>query len=97
MSFTLNPDTVAAGGVVGSMPNEFSFDVALDGPAPAGGVQVDIFFEQNLVLSVFVAEGQTTGSQTLTLPGEQPLGDYQLEARLGDVSLTAVLHVVPGA
>ncbi len=38
-----------------------------------------------------------TGSQTLGMPGEQPLGDFPLEAKLGEVSLTAVLHVVPGA
>jgi Galactose oxidase, central domain len=96
VSFVLNPDTVIGGGSAGG-GGDVSFEVGLDGPAPPGGVQVDIFFEQNLVLSVFVAEGQGSGSQTLPMPAGQPLGDYPLEAKLGEVSLTAVLHVVPGA
>jgi hypothetical protein len=96
VSFTINPDTVVAGaGVVTGMPAEFSFDVGLDGPAPAGGVQVDIFSDGQLMLSVFVPEGQTTGSQTVMLPDEVPPGDYPFQARSGAVALDATLHVLP--
>ena len=87
-SLTLNPDTIPA-----DQTGTFavSYEVGLDGPAPPGGVQVEIVDGP----SVFVTEGQTTGSQTFT-PTTRPAGEYPVEARLGEVTKTAILRVVPG-
>ena len=96
VSFAINPDTVVGGGVPEAGGGDVSFEVGLDGPAPPGGVQVEILYEEALIFSVLVAEGETAGSLTLSLTGDQPVGDYELEARLGDFSIPAVLHVVSG-
>jgi Galactose oxidase, central domain len=90
VSFALNPDTLPGSGVV-------SIRVGLDRPAPSGGVQVEILGAVVGVPPVFVAEGQTTGLQTLNLASNTPAGDYEMEARLTDVIKTAVLHVPPGS
>jgi hypothetical protein len=75
---------------------EVSFEVGLDGPAPPGGVQVDILRDGALFLPILVAEGETMGTQTVSFEPEAgnvpPRGDYMFEARLGDVTKTAVLH-----
>jgi hypothetical protein len=93
VSFTLNPDTIPAIPIGGQPASVVSFEVGLDGPAPPGGLQVDVFQEGTVFFSIFVAEGETTGSQTDELTAG--VGDYVLEARLGESSLRAVLHVVP--
>jgi hypothetical protein len=92
--FTLNPDTVAVGGMSGAMAGDVIVEVGLDGPAPPGGVQVDIL---TVGFSIFIAEGATTGSQPFSVPDDAPVGDYEFEAHLGDVTLQAILHVVSGA
>ena len=98
VSFALNPDTVhgaVSGGVGTGLNAEVSLEVGLNGPAPPGGVQVDILGALLGVPPVFVAEGQTMGSQILTLTtGDTSAGDYEVQARLGDVTKSAVLHVV---
>ena len=94
VSFTLNPDTVTGEGPPGS-GTDVSFEVGIDTPAPPGGVQVDIWTGDAVLLSVWVPDGETMGSLVVTIPGDVPFGDYDLEARLGDDVLTAVLHVVP--
>jgi hypothetical protein len=90
VSFAVNPDEVF-GNWAGVM---FSFEVGLDGPAPPGGVQVDIVSIPSLmpVGFVFVAEGETTGSQTVPYPfsGVSMFGgELQLLARFGEVAKTA--------
>jgi hypothetical protein len=101
VSFALNPDTVARMTVVGAATEtpvvlgggDVSFEVGLDGPAPPGGVQVDILRDGAVFFPMLVAEWKTMGAQTVSFEGgEVPRGDYVFEARLGDVTRTAVLH-----
>jgi hypothetical protein len=96
VSFTLNPDTITGEGPY-EPGTDVSFEVGIDTPAPPGGVQVDIFAFDALLLSVWVPDGDTTGSLVVTFPGDTPVGDYELEARLGGAAVTAVLHVVPAS
>jgi hypothetical protein len=113
LSFRLNPDSVQVPGAFGSIPfaGSVTGEVGLDGPAPPGGVQVDIFLvrrpdgeitlgritttsveEERLVRSVVVPEGETTASGGgVSYAGDWD-GDFVYEARLGTVTLTAVLH-----
>jgi hypothetical protein len=92
VSLTVNPDTIPID-QVGT--TEVSFEAGLDGPAPPGGVQVEIAFSDSpaAVFLCQVAEGQTTGSQTIRRGS--PVGENQVQARLGEVTKTAVLNVVP--
>jgi hypothetical protein len=102
VSFALNPDTVGRMRFVRGTQDDpvftgggdVSFEVGLDGPAPPGGVQVDILRDGAVFFQIVVAEGVTTGAQTVSFaPEDVPrLGDYAFEARLGDVTKTAVLH-----
>ncbi len=94
VSFALNPDTIPGEGPA-EPGTDVSFEVGLDSPAPPGGVQVDVWTGENILLSVWVPDGATMGSLAVTLPGDLPVGDYELQARLGDDTATAVLHVVP--
>ena len=98
LSFAFNPDTV----VVSPLPLLFGKyptlvgEVGLDAPAPPGGVQIDIWRHGSAVFfagTIVVAEGEETGSGTVEWRGTS-LIDREYEARLGDVRLTAVLHVV---
>jgi hypothetical protein len=105
-SLTLHPDTVRSGAT-----EQLLVEIGLDGPAPPGGVnvQVDVFRigadglpesaqAMGTALPIFVGEGETTGS--LAVPASfrfAPPGiveDFRFEARLGDVSRTAVFHIV---
>jgi hypothetical protein len=88
-SFTLTPDTFPADQAGATT---VSFEVGLDRPAPPGGVQVDISGPFGAAMRV--DEGQSTGSQQVT-PTVMPAGDYELVARLGEVSKAAVLRIVP--
>jgi hypothetical protein len=90
VSFELNPDTILE-----TTGGQISFVVGIDGPAPAGGIQVDIFHAESVMLSVLVTEGEAMGSSEISVPAGTPLGDYEFVARLGEVDMTAILHVVP--
>jgi hypothetical protein len=108
VSFKLNPSTVMhkEAGIAHDPLGEISFEVGLNKPAPPGGVQVDIsgWTGTNLqvqgaaaVRSVSIPEGQMMGvsslSQRIAVRAATPNGDYELEARLGEATLTALLHV----
>jgi hypothetical protein len=92
VSFALNPDMLSES----SPSRQVSFEVGLDGPAPPGGVQVFIggTVLPTAVAPIAVAEGQTMGVVTVTFPSGVSPGNYQLEAKMGDVTKTAVLHLV---
>jgi hypothetical protein len=105
VSFTLNPDTVRSGTPV--ITGAVTGEIGLDRPAPAGGVQVDISGGASVPQgAVVVAEGQMMGRFTLDgmFPLLFPVGTFfglsgvaaemVFEARLGEVTKTAVLHVV---
>src|SRR5215218_4012122 len=88
VSFTLTPNTVASDGFQSVMA-----EIGLDGPAPPGGVQVDI--SGAMSFSVLVNEGDQTTSFPLPPLPIGTVGDFLFEARLGEVSKTAHLQVVP--
>jgi hypothetical protein len=102
VSFTLTPDTVTSSTVE---PPSVVLEVGLDGPAPPGGahVQVDVFDLQSGLPTAFgpgfallLGEGETTKSTTLPVLLTTAVAvDFLFEARLGDVTLTAVLHLLP--
>lgn len=87
VAFTLNPDTLVTPG------DTTTAEVALDQPAPAGGVQVVILSEGNPIAGVTIPEGDITGQTTIPLPDGVPPGDYPLDAQIGTSILTATLHV----
>jgi hypothetical protein len=108
VSFTLNPDRLRSGDPV--LTGAVTGEIGLAGPAPAGGVQVDISGGASVPQgAVRVAEGQTMGRFTLDgmFPLLFPVGaffgrtgvaaDMVFEARLGEVTKTAVLHLVPAS
>jgi hypothetical protein len=94
VSFTITPDTITGEGDPNAT-TDVTFEVGIDTPAPPGGVQVDVFYEGQPVLSVLVPDGQTTGSLTVPVQGDIQIGDYQFQAQLGGSSLDATLHVTP--
>jgi hypothetical protein len=100
-SLTLTPDTIPSGVSV-------NIEIGLDRPAPAGGIEVQVAVFKagpdavpgqtfGPGIPVLVGEGERTGSKVVpAVPAVAPgtSYDFRLEARLGDVSRTAMLRVV---
>ncbi len=107
-SSTLWPETVTGQGFTGlwvTFDQPVNLQVVLDGPAPLGGVRVDIFQGKVKGDPVLVAAGETIGSHPFTSSGPSAssaytwaaalkFGENEIQARLGDVTKTAVLHIV---
>jgi hypothetical protein len=89
-TFDLLNDTIHPGGTV-------SVRVGIDEPAPAGGAVAAILAEGSPepLLTLTVAPGSTTVDGAVPIPEDFPLGDVQLEARLGGQALQATCRVVP--
>jgi hypothetical protein len=89
-TFDLLNDTIHPGGTA-------SVRVGIDEPAPAGGAVAGILVEGSPgpLLTLTVAPGSVTVEGAVPIPEDFPLGDVQLEARLGGQALQATLHLVP--
>ena len=91
-SFTITPPTIpnAQGGSV-------TFAVTLTGPAPGGGVTVDVSLDPSSgggdIGNITIPSGSPTGQLAIQLPSNVGAAVYLIDAKLGGQTLTATLTI----